>query len=380
MRRSTSLTLRVTMPDSPLTPHPSSLTDPAMPTAPNTGTSRRDVLVQLTAGLGLGSLLAGCGGTQPQGEGPAGGRRRLRALVSNAGLQGTWNKVGRDAAQLWCELLDIDMTFVDGEFDVEKQVQRIDGKVDQEWDFVAIQAHQMNTLEASVSRLAKRKVPVISMDTLIVDRPRLREAGVWLEIAPNHCELAEKSTQYLVDKIGGKGSVIHIGGESAHSGAQDRKRGFDNVLKKYPEVKVVGGGVRWCDWKVEKARDTFETLLEQPDAENVAGAFVHNDDMALACSRALEGKPKHKGMVITAVDGQKTGLDGVKEGRIAATAVNPASMVHMYPVVVGQFIVRNREKMEDLPLQILLPSTLVSKESGNLDAMYYLSDPRHGLV
>ena len=163
-----------------------------------------------------------------------------------------------------------------------------------------------------------------------------------------------------------------------HSGAREREQGFRKVVAKYPEVVVLGGGVRWCDWKTERARNTFELMLQQSD-EPIAGAFIHNDDMALACVPALKGTP-HEKMVITSVDGQPDGLAGVKDGRLAATSVNPASMIHMMSLVVGQFIARNGEEIGDVPREIPLPVPLVSKEAGNLDAMFYMSDAKHCLV
>ncbi|NUQ60969.1 MAG: sugar ABC transporter substrate-binding protein [Pirellulales bacterium] len=339
-------------------------------------TTRRGLLKAASgAGLGLGALLVGCTASQSTGEG---GRQRLRAAFSSAGLQGTWNKLGYDAAMLWGDLLGVEVVWFDGEFDGQKQREKIELIVDDDWDFCAFQAHQTGILEEPVKRLKARGIPVISMDTLLVERPRLREAGVWIEIAPDHAAMAEASTRYLMEKIGGKGKVIHIGGESGHSGAQDRERGFNNIVGKYPEVKVVGGGVRWCNWKTEIARNTFDTLLQESD-EPIAGAFFHNDDMALACTPALAGS-RHEKMVVTAVDGQKAGLTGVRDGLLAATSVNPTCMIHGYSLIVGQFIVRNKEKIDEVPKQIILPSPLVSKESGNLDAMFFLSDPRHCLV
>ena len=50
-------------------------------------------------------------------------------------------------------------------------------------------------------------------------------------------------------------------------------------------------------------------------------------------------------------------------------------------LVVGQFIVRNAEKAESVPLEIITPGPLVSLENKNtLDAMFYLADPTHCLV
>lgn len=351
----------------------------------DSATSRRAFIERAVAagGMGLAALAAtGCGGaaekTADASASADGGRRRLRAAFSNAGLQSTWCKLGKDTAELWGKLLDVDVQWFDGEFDPQRQRDKIDLIVDDDWDFCCFQAVQIDTLADPVAALKKRGVPVISMDTLLVAPERMREVGVWVEVTPDQVFMGETSTRYLMEKIGGRGRVIHIGGLSAHSGARGRKQGFDNIVAQYPDVEVIGGDVRWCDWKKEKARNTFEALLEQ-SSEPIAGAFFHSDDMALAAIPALNGT-SHEKMVITAVDGQKEGLGAIADGRLAATTVNPVCLIHMTSLVLGQFIARGGEKVDDLPLEIITPGPLVSRETGNLAAMQYLADPRHCLV
>jgi ribose transport system substrate-binding protein len=338
---------------------------------------RRGFLKHLAggAGLGVGTLLAGCR-SAPTVQ--AGGPRRLRAAFSNGGLQTTWCKLGYDTAMLWGELLGVEVVWLDGELNPQGQRNKIELHVGDDWDFCCFQALQIGILADPVRQLKKRGIPVVSIDTLLVEKDRLRDVGVWVQVSADHVEMAQSSTRYLIEKIGGKGKVIHIGGASAHSGARDRERGFNKVVQQYPGIEVAGGGVRWCDWRPEKARDTFEALLSQT-SEPIAGAFFHNDDMALACHPALANSI-HKNMVITAVDGQKEGLSGVRDGRLAATAVNPTCMLHMLGLVIGQFLVRNQEKVDEVPLEIPCACPLVSREAGNLEAMFYLSDPKHCLV
>lgn len=337
---------------------------------------RRGFLKSLAVGgVGLAAL-AGChrSAETPRAE----GQRRLRVAFSNAGLQTTWCKLGYDTAKLWAQLLDLDLVWIDGALNPQEQRNKVEMAVADDWDFCCFQALQSDILVEPVRQLKSKGIPVISVDTLLTDKQRLREVGVWVQIAANHQQMAESSTRYLMDKIGGRGKVIHIGGASAHSGARDREKGFLNVIAGYPGVEVLGGGVRWCDWKPEKARDTFDSLISQA-REPIAGAFFHNDDMALACIPGLAGTI-HQKMVVTAVDGQKEGLTGVREGKLAATTVNPTCMLHSWALIVGQFIVRNREKIDDVPLEIPCPCPLVAKETGNLDAMFWLSDPRHCMV
>lgn len=349
-------------------------------------TTRRDFLERLATGTGIGVGLGIAGCSQRDQQAPVNannaaqpGRKRLRAAFSNAGLSSSWCALGKTTAELWGQLLDVEIEWFDGEMDPEKQRNRIDAIVHKPWDFCCFQAVQIDSLAAPVRKLKQRGVPVISMDTLLVGMDKMRDTGVWCEVTPNHVDMAEKSVGYLMEKIGGKGKVIHIGGLDAHSGAQGRRQGFENIVNKFSEIQVVGGGVRWCDWKKEKARNTFESLLQQ-EKEPIAGAFFHSDDMALAAAPAIKGTI-HKDMQIVAVDGQREGLEAVQNGVLAATTVNPVCRIHRTSLIIGQFIARNGEKPETVPMEVITPGPLVSRDHPNdLAAMFYLADPTHCLV
>jgi ribose transport system substrate-binding protein len=345
--------------------------------------SRRDFLG--LAGLSAVTLAAaGCAPSGPGGSAVTTGGtdvalRPLRACFSNAGLQSTWCALGKKTAELWGRLLNVEIEWVDGEFDPEKQRNKIDAIVQRDWDFCCFQAVQIDSLAEPTKRLKERNIPVISMDTLLVEMDQMRETGVWCEVTPDHVNMAEIAVGHMMRKIDGKGKVIHIGGLSAHSGAAGRAKGFENIIAKHPEVEVVGGGVRWCDCKKERARNTFDALLQQ-ETTPIAGAFFHSDDMALACVDAIKNTI-HKDMVITAVDGQRDGLDAVKAGTLAATSVNPVCRIHRTSLVIGQFIARNKETMDKVPLEIITPGPLVTADDPRvLEAMYYLADETHCLV
>lgn len=340
--------------------------------------SRRDFLETLTLGstAAFGIAVAGCAAPSSSSESSS---KPLRAAFSNAGLQNTWCELGKKTAELWGKMLNVEIEWFDGENDPGKQRNKIETLTNSDWDFCCFQAVQKDTLEAPVKRLRDRKIPVISMDTLLVDMDKLRDTGVWCEVTPDHVDMAEKSVGHMMQKIGGKGKVIHIGGLDGHSGAQDRAKGFNNVVAKHPEVEVIGGGVRWCDWSKEKARNTFEALLQQ-ETTPIAGAFFHNDDMALGSIPALKGTI-HEKMVVVGVDGQKDGLDGVKNGLLAATSVNPVCRIHQTALLLGLFISRNKEAIQTIPLEIITPGPLVTADNPLvLEAMYYLADPLHCIV
>ena len=87
---------------------------------PLPASSRRDFLQ--AAGLGsavFGISLAGCqsGGGPSAALNTGGGQRPLRACFSNAGLQSTWCALGKKTAELWGRLLNVEIEWLDGEFD-----------------------------------------------------------------------------------------------------------------------------------------------------------------------------------------------------------------------------------------------------------------------
>src|SRR5690606_13489786 len=63
----------------------------------------------------------------------------LKAAMSSAGLAGTWNAQGEEAARWMAGLLGVEITWFDGEFDPQAQRAKFDQLSTQEWDFVAVQ-------------------------------------------------------------------------------------------------------------------------------------------------------------------------------------------------------------------------------------------------
>ena len=128
-------------------------------------TDRRNLLAQAAAAavaLGVSPALA-------QDMGKAAGRsgKPLKAAFSNAGLQATWCAQGKQAAEYWGKLYNVEVTWFDGELAAQKQRAAVDNMAAQKWDFVAIQAFGIGTLTAPVNRMIDAGVPVIDMDTLI---------------------------------------------------------------------------------------------------------------------------------------------------------------------------------------------------------------------
>ena len=161
-------------------------------------TTRRDLL-QAAATAGAATALLGGIGHEHSGTGSRSGtsEKPLKAAFSNAGLQATWCAQGKQAAEWWGKLFNVEVTWFDGQLDAVKQRAAIDNMASQKWDFVAIQAFGIGTLTQPVQKMIDAGTPVIDMDTLIAP---LDQINVHSFLAPDNEFMGASVTQALVQR------------------------------------------------------------------------------------------------------------------------------------------------------------------------------------
>ena len=198
--------------------------------------SRRELFRRAALGGGAAALFGGLGVNpmiatalaKEAGASP----KPLKAAFSNAGLQATWCAQGKQAAEYWGKLFNVDVTWFDGELDAVKQRAAIDNMASQKWDFVAIQAFGIGTLTAPVNKMIDAGMPVIDMDTLIAP---LDTINVHTFLAPDNEFMGASVTQALVDAISGEGTMTMTQGALGHTGAQGRAQRLPVGRHEIPE-------------------------------------------------------------------------------------------------------------------------------------------------
>jgi ribose transport system substrate-binding protein len=334
----------------------------------NSTPNRRDMLRAATATM-AGAGLIGAFGITPAfaAEMMAAGRseKPLKAAFSNAGLQATWCAQGKQAAEYWGKLFNVDVTWFDGELSATKQRAAIDDLASQKWDFVAIQAFGIGTLTAPVEKLIKAGTPVIDMDTLIAP---LDKIDVHSFLAPDNEFMGASVTQALVSALGGKGKITMTQGALGHTGAQGRARGFESVIKNSPGMEVLD--TTPADWDVSKTARIWETLLTK--YPQIDAAYFHNDDMALAAYNVMKAHGRTS-ILIGGCDAMPPALAAVSDGRMHATVRNPSCRIHGGAIVAGVAAVVSGEKTgAGIPKNIITDGPVVTK--ANAPGMQWMED------
>lgn len=275
----------------------------------------------------------------------------LRAAMSSAGLAGSWNAQGQDAALYWADILGVEVVWFDGAFDAAVQRAAFDQVATQSWDFVAVQPNTIGVLVEPIQALIDAGTPVIGMDTLIAPLDQLQSMGVLSFIAPDNVFMASSVMNKVVAEMGGAGKISHIGGQPGHTGAQARGQGFLNIVAQYPDIQVVDD--QPADWNVETAAALTEAVLNRhPDLRAV---FADNDDMALAARQVIDNAGLSDQVIVGGVDAMPSALEAIADGRLAATCRNPSCRIHGWAVVAGAYAasVGLDQAREDIPFFVL---------------------------
>ena len=314
----------------------------------------------LFGGLGVNSLVAAAMAKEV-GKSP----KPLKAAFSNAGLQATWCAQGKQAAEYWGKLFNVDVTWFDGVFNNVTQRAAIDNMASQKWDFVAIQAFGIGTLTAPVNKMIDSGIPVIDMDTLIAP---LDTINVLTFLAPDNEFMGAAVTQALIDAINGEGTIVMTQGSLGHTGAQGRAKGFHEVVSKFPKIQVLDE--QPADWDVTKVARIWESLLTK--YPKIDAAFFHNDDMALAARKVMEAKGRTE-TKIGGVDAMPPAIKAVQAGQMYATVRNPSCRIHGGAIIAGVSAVVNGAKTgTDIPENIVTDGPVVTK--ANADGMLWMEE------
>lgn len=284
----------------------------------------------------------------------------IRAAMSSAGLAGSWNAQGQDAALYWANLLGVQVEWFDGEFDAAKQRAKFDQIATQQWDFVAVQPNTIDVLVEPIQALIDAGTPVIGMDTLIAPLDQQKEMGVLTLIAPDNVFMASAAVNKLVTNMGGAGKISHLGGQPGHTGAQARGQGFLNIVSQYPDIEVVDD--QPANWNVAEAASITESVLNRhPDLKAI---FADNDDMALAARQVVDNAGLGAQVLIGGVDAMPSALEAVQDGRLLATCRNPSCRIHGWAVVAGAYAasVGLEQARQDIPFFILADGPAVFAE------------------
>ncbi|WP_122581632.1 sugar ABC transporter substrate-binding protein [Pseudomonas viridiflava] len=208
---------------------------------------------------------------------------------------------------------NVQIQFEDAQGDVVRQLNQVQGFLNQKVDAVIVLPVDTSATASMTRAAVAAKIPLVYVNRHPDERKL--PTGV-VTVASNDIEAGQLQMRYLAEKLGGKGTLAIIMGDLAQNATHDRTEGVKQILKDYPNIKVVEQ--QSAEWQRSKGMDlTSNWLLAGSRFDAI---IANNDEMAIGAAMALQQAGKAKGEVaIVGIDGLPDGLAAIKRGMLVAS-------------------------------------------------------------
>ncbi|WP_122501514.1 sugar ABC transporter substrate-binding protein [Pseudomonas viridiflava] len=253
---------------------------------------------------------------------------------------------------------NVQIQFEDAQGDVVRQLNQVQGFLNQKVDAVIVLPVDTSATASMTRAAVAAKIPLVYVNRHPDERKL--PTGV-VTVASNDIEAGQLQMRYLAEKLGGKGTLAIIMGDLAQNATHDRTEGVKQILKDYPNIKVVEQ--QSAEWQRSKGMDlTSNWLLAGSRFDAI---IANNDEMAIGAAMALQQAGKAKGEVaIVGIDGLPDGLAAIKRGMLVASVFQDPKAQAASAMQSAIKMIKGEPVTADVwvPFQLITPENLTTFE------------------
>ncbi|CAN5141033.1 sugar ABC transporter xylitol/L-sorbitol-binding protein XypA [soil metagenome] len=275
--------------------------------------------------LGLGLTACGAGDTEANSD-----KTRIGVTVYDMSSFITAGKEGMDT---YAEANDIELVWNSANNDVSTQASQVDSLINQGVSAIIVVPVQADSLAPQVAAAKEKGIPLLAVNAAL-ETPDL--AG---NVQPDDVAAGEQEMQMMADELGGRGNIVILQGPLGGSGEINRGKGIDNVLAKYPDIKVLAKDT--ANWKRDEAVNKMKNWISSFGPE-INGVVAQNDDMGLGALQALKESGRTD-VPIVGIDGIEDGLNAVKSGEFIGTSLQNGTVELSAGLAVANALVKGED-------------------------------------
>jgi ribose transport system substrate-binding protein len=151
-------------------------------------------------------------------------------------------------------------------------------------DAIVFNPNDPKALNQALQEAKAAGIKTVSVDAFVTDPDTYN-------LYNNQVKYAEIGAKWLFDQLGGTGTVWYTRGFAGHPADNDRDIGFKNVLKDYPNIKVVpnADGV-FTGWDPAKATQLTDDFLASGQYDQIQGIWASGMGKQIIDSIKKSGK------------------------------------------------------------------------------------------
>jgi len=278
----------------------------------------------------LAALIIGCD-KGSESKQPAGAHKPLVVGFAQVGAESSWRTANSESIKKEAAKRGIELKFVDAQQKQENQIKAIRSFIAQRVDVIVLSPVVETGFEPVLREAKQAGIPVVLSDR----RADVSDESLYTTfIGSDFVQEGRRAAEFLVKKMNQKANIAELEGTPGSAPANDRKKGFDDVIKNYPDMKVLMS--QTGDFTRAKGKEVMEAFLKSPEGKNINALFAHNDDMALGAIQAIEeaGLRPGKDITIVSIDGVKGAFEAMADGKLNCTVeCNPLIGPQLFDLV-----------------------------------------------
>ncbi len=212
---------------------------------------------------------------------------------------------------------DINIEIINSYDDTRRQISQIDSLAGTGIDLLVVAPNESAPLAEAIARTQKKGIPVVFFDR------RADTEDYTAFIGGDNVMAGKTVANYalqLCSQLSGKRPVVlEITGTMETSPAQERHKGFAEVLDRHQEIDYYS-----CDgyWSSDSAYQTTKKFLAEKGAADII--FCHSDFMAVGIHQAAKEAHQERNIKILGIDGMPDeGIAYVQQGLLAGSYIYP---------------------------------------------------------
>src|SRR5436190_6742546 len=245
-----------------------------------------------------------------------GANKKIVVGFSQIGAESGWRTANTESIKAEAAKRGIELKFADAQQKQENQIKALRSFIAQGVDVIAFSPVVETGWQPVLTEIKRAKIPVILSDRSV----KVTDDSLYVTfIGADFIEEGRRAANWLAKASGGKAVIAELVGTPGSAPAIDRKKGFEEMLAKYPNMKIVKS--QSGDFTRAKGKEVMEAFLKAPDAKQINALFAHNDDMALGAIQAMEeaGVKPGKDILIVSIDGVRGAFEAMAAGKLNCT-------------------------------------------------------------
>ena len=230
------------------------------------------------------------------------------------GAESEWRVANTISIKETADQLGVELRFLDAQQKQDNQIEAVRKFIVQRVDVIGI-SPIVETGWVEVFQEAKDAgIPIILVDR----RADVSEDLYVSYLGSNFLEEGRNAGRIMADLVNGDANIVELVGTIDSAPANDRYRGFREILRDYPGIQIMDS--ESGDFTRARGGEVMAAFLQE-HGDTITAVYAHNDDMALGAIQAIEEYGLRPGVdiKIVSVDAARGAFEAMIAGKLNAT-------------------------------------------------------------